>query len=109
MAVAERFAFYSATWSEGQNLLYSQASTTSERRFAPAGPMMTWSRLSGAWASDSGGYGRESRGTRVMRGRTRLPFFCCHRFRDWRIAGFVAVESGHLALAGPVKSGANVN
>jgi hypothetical protein len=64
MAVAEGFEPYSATWSEGQNLLYSRASSTSERRFAPARPMMTWSRLSGAWESDSGDYGRESRGTR---------------------------------------------
>src|SRR5258705_14018922 len=31
-----------------------------------------------------------------------------HRFRDGRIEGFLAVESGHLALAGPVTSGVNV-
>src|SRR4029077_20693969 len=30
------------------------------------------------------------------------------RFRDGRIEGFLAVESGHLALAGPGKTGANV-
>ena len=30
------------------------------------------------------------------------------RFRDWQRDDFLAVESGHLVLAGPVKSGAYV-
>ena len=37
-----------------------------------------------------------------------VPVASTQRFRDGRIAGFLAVESGHLALAGPVTSGVNV-